>query len=330
MNIWAPATATNVKLPVMVFFHGGAYKEGCDVGPFEIYAGTSLVNNKVNPVVVVTANYRLGPFGWLSNGKNIKGNYGLWDNIAALEFVRDNIEGFGGDKDRVTIWGESAGAENVGILLTSAYHAAEGLFHRAIMESNPAAFRLRGPLDNAVYAGAFCKALNCSGCALPCMQAKDQDEVRNAWGKAGNGIAPIVLGNWGHWLDALLAGGPVVDGDLIKAQPNAAVLPYYPGGFAGGNSNVSVLIGTNDNEGSTFIYAMGGTTVQELLWRPLVKVALEGIFGADNAERIIEWILDIQEFAAGGQGDEQVAESARALTVTFQVRRYRKHVNFGC
>ena len=257
MNIWAPVNANATsKLPVMVFFHGGAYKEGCDVGPFEIYSGVSLVNNKHNPVVVVTANYRLGPFGWLSNGKNIKGNYGLWDNIAALEFVRDNIANFGGDPGRVTIWGESAGAENVGILLTSAYHAAEGLFHRAIMESNPAAFRLRGPNDNAVYAHAFCEALNCSGCALACLQVQDAEAVRGAWGKAGNAIAPIVLGNWGHWLDALLAGGPVVDGDLIRQQPNSAVLPYYPKGFAGGNANVSVLIGTNDNEGSTFIYAM--------------------------------------------------------------------------
>ena len=153
----------------MVFFHGGAYKEGCDVGPFEMYAGTSLATNARHPVVVVTANYRLGAFGWLA-AKGLPGNYGLMDNIAALQWVQTNAAAFGGDPGRVTVWGESAGAGSVGLLLSSAQHAAAGLFHRAIMESNPAGFRLRTAAMADTYGTAFCAALGCkaSGCTPAC------------------------------------------------------------------------------------------------------------------------------------------------------------------
>src|SRR6516225_9495963 len=141
LNIWTPK-ADNKQRPVMVWIHGGAFRIGS--GAQIIYDGSSLARR--GDVVVVTINYRLGPFGFLrladlTDGKiPSTGNEGLLDQIAALEWVRDNIAQFGGDPANVTIFGESAGGGKVCTLL--AMPAARGLFHRAIVQSG-AAIRLR-------------------------------------------------------------------------------------------------------------------------------------------------------------------------------------------
>lgn len=133
LNVWAPEGAKD--LPVMVWIHGGSLSMGAGHEPF--YDGAALAREGL---VVVTINYRLGLFGWLAHPalsaetpENISGNYGLLDQIAALEWVRDNIAAFGGDAGRVTIAGESAGALSVMYLMTSP--RAEGLFHGAIAQS---------------------------------------------------------------------------------------------------------------------------------------------------------------------------------------------------
>ena len=134
LNIWTPK-ADNKRRPVMIWIHGGAFRIGS--GAQMIYDGSSLARR--GDVVVVTINYRLGPFGFLrladlTNGKiSSTGNEGLLDQIAALEWVRDNIAPFGGDPSNVTIFGESAGAMSVGSLL--AMLPARGLFHKAIPQS---------------------------------------------------------------------------------------------------------------------------------------------------------------------------------------------------
>ncbi|MEK7953957.1 carboxylesterase/lipase family protein [Luteolibacter soli] len=132
LNVWAPSNAKD--LPVMVWIHGGAFTSGSGSQP--LYDGTHLASKGV---VIVTINYRLGPLGFMAHpaltqeGGGSSGNYGIRDQIAALEWVRDNITSFGGNPANVTIFGESAGAYAVNIL--GASPRAKGLFHRAIAES---------------------------------------------------------------------------------------------------------------------------------------------------------------------------------------------------
>lgn len=133
LNVWAPEGARDA--PVMVWIHGGSLTSGVGSEPF--YDGTAFAREGV---VVVTINYRLGALGWMAHPAlsaetpdNVSGNYGLMDQIAALEWVRDNISAFGGDPGRVTIAGESAGALSVMYLMVSP--AAQGLFHGAIAQS---------------------------------------------------------------------------------------------------------------------------------------------------------------------------------------------------
>ncbi|MGN6423141.1 MAG: carboxylesterase/lipase family protein [Asticcacaulis sp.] len=133
LNVWAPENAKN--LPVIVWFHGGGYYGGTAAQP--VFDGANLAKHGA---IVVTLNYRLGIFGFFSYPElsaespyKTSGNQGIEDQIAALKWVKANIAAFGGDPERVTIMGESAGGETVGILVASP--EAKGLFQRAIAES---------------------------------------------------------------------------------------------------------------------------------------------------------------------------------------------------
>lgn len=149
LNVWAPEEARD--LPVMVWIHGGSLSMGTGHEPF--YDGVALAREEM---VVVTINYRLGLFGWMAHPalsaetpENISGNYGLLDQVAALEWVRDNITAFGGDPGRVTIAGESAGALSVMYLMTTP--KADGLFQGAIAQSP---YMITSPtLRNTPYQG---------------------------------------------------------------------------------------------------------------------------------------------------------------------------------
>jgi para-nitrobenzyl esterase len=132
MNIYAPPNAENA--PVMLWLHGG----GNTIGEGASYSGENLAIK--HGVIVVTINYRLGLFGWFShpslstgNPKDDSGNYGTLDVIRGLEWVRNNIESFGGNPSNVTLFGESAGAFDTLAMMASPL--AEGLFHRAIVQS---------------------------------------------------------------------------------------------------------------------------------------------------------------------------------------------------
>ena len=133
LNVWTADVAK--KQPVMVWFHGGAHTSG--QGHSLIFDGTELAGQGV---VLVTINYRLGPFGFLAHpllasesSYESAGNYGLLDKIAALQWVSDNIQAFGGDPNNVTIFGQSAGSQSVCALMASPL--AEGLFNKAIGQS---------------------------------------------------------------------------------------------------------------------------------------------------------------------------------------------------
>ena len=134
LNVWTPQTGVSGKRPVMVWIHGGALVFGS--GNVALYDGSAYARRGA---VVVTINYRMGALGFFSHpaidgaGSSAPVNYGLFDQIAALRWVRDNIAAFGGDPGNVTIFGESAGAQSVLTLYASP--RAKGLFHRGIAQS---------------------------------------------------------------------------------------------------------------------------------------------------------------------------------------------------
>ena len=154
LNVWTAAASAEERRPVLVYIHGGAFREGS--GAIAVYDGEALARKGL---VVVTINYRLGVLGFLAHPElsaesahGASGNYGLMDQAAALRWVQANIAAFGGDPDRVTIAGQSAGAASVHYLTASPQ--AEGLFHRAVAQSGSGVSRWTRPLVEAEQDGA--------------------------------------------------------------------------------------------------------------------------------------------------------------------------------
>ena len=131
LNVWTGAQSSADKLPVLVWIHGGGWRFKAT------YDGDAFADNGA---ILVSVNYRMNAFGWMAHPalseeseNGVSGNYGVLDHLAALEWVQNNIEQFGGDKDNVTIFGESAGGGSMYSLLATS--KAEGLFHKVISES---------------------------------------------------------------------------------------------------------------------------------------------------------------------------------------------------
>ena len=151
LNLWMPENRPQARLPVMVWIHGGGFVAGSSSEPRQ-----DAGNLSKKGVIVVSFNYRLGVFGFLAlpglsreSEQGASGNYGLLDQVAALEWVKRNIAAFGGDPANVTIFGESAGSESVSALMASPL--ARGLFRRAIGESG--ALLQRGTADEDARPG---------------------------------------------------------------------------------------------------------------------------------------------------------------------------------
>jgi para-nitrobenzyl esterase len=230
LNLFVPAeTQASAKLPVMVWIHGGAFIFGSGSG----YDGTHFAQQGV---IVVTMNYRLGRAGWFAHPaltaedpKGPLGNYGLMDQIAALEWVKDNIKAFGGDTKNVTIFGESAGAISVNYLMLA--KQARGLYSKAISESGFGRIEAK-PIDavaqsNVVWA--------------------EKVGVKGTDAAAAKALRAI---SWSDLMAAFPAIGadnqilPMNDGKLIKetvaegfAKADEARVPY----LLGGNSDEASL-----------------------------------------------------------------------------------------
>jgi para-nitrobenzyl esterase len=182
LNVWTAAQSANDRRPVMVWIHGGGLTRGSASNPS--YSGESLAKKGV---VVVTINYRLGVFGFLAHPEltreseqHSSGNYGLLDQIAALKWVRKNIAAFGGDPQRVTIFGESAGSWSVNYLVATPL--AKGLFHRAIGESG-GVFAGVTKLDKVEQSGSkFAASMGAD--SVRALRAKSAEDVEQAVGGA--------------------------------------------------------------------------------------------------------------------------------------------------
>ncbi|XP_044617453.2 liver carboxylesterase 1-like [Equus asinus] len=191
LNIYTPADLTKKsRLPVMVWIHGG----GLMVGGASTYDGLALSAHE--NVVVVTIQYRLGIWGFLSTGdEHSPGNWGHLDQVAALRWVQENIANFGGDPGSVTIFGESAGGESVSVLVLSPL--AKNLFHRAISESGVTSTAGLVQKDSkaaaqqiAVFAG--CKTTT-SAVIVHCLRQKTEDELLETSLKMSHPFLPTVV-----------------------------------------------------------------------------------------------------------------------------------------
>ena len=236
LNVWAPPSDGRLR-PVMVWIYGGAFIMGSSQDPK--YDGARLA---ADGVVFVSVNYRVGILGSFAHPElaqesphGVSGNYGLMDQVAALQWVRDNIARFGGDPDNVTIFGQSAGAFSV------AYHlvmpASRGLFHRAVAQSGaplgkPSSYILLGNTKQMEQVGAaYAQSLKAPSLeALRRIPAKD------------------LIKSYGfNWLFY-----PAVDGWLVPRSPYSMMAE-------GDCARVPVMAGHNHDEGSLFPPMGGGT-----------------------------------------------------------------------
>ncbi len=238
LNVWTTSLNGGGKRPVMVWIHGGGFFEGSgDALPHCDSASLA----KTQDVVVVTVNHRLGVFGFLHLGGiageeyATSGNSGMLDLVAALKWVRDNIAGFGGDPDNVTIFGNSGGGAKVCILM--AMPAAKGLFHHAIAESG-IALRVK-PLDEATQtARTFLNVLGVSPKDIDVLHKMRADMLYGAW----MSLPPV------PWIPTGKAQfHPVLDGKSIPVHP-------FDPMAAPTASDVSLMIGSTRDEMNIMLY----------------------------------------------------------------------------
>jgi para-nitrobenzyl esterase len=228
LNVIVPEWPLTKPMPVMFWIHGGANEGG--TASSALYKDGTLVRHGV---ILVTVNYRLGIFGFLAHPEltaesahHASGNYGLMDQILALHWVRDNIAKFGGDANNITVFGQSAGAMDTSMLMTSPL--AKTLFHKALAESGAAFTAPLLPLADAEHAGAtLAKQLNAPSDAgqIKYLRTLSAADLLAALGKLHNHPR----------------GGPDIDGLVLPHQP-AAVFA------AGDEARIPLLYGTTTRE----------------------------------------------------------------------------------
>ncbi|MFD4564445.1 carboxylesterase/lipase family protein [Streptomyces sp. NPDC058467] len=221
LNVWTPEPAPGARLPVMVWIHGGALTRGSSAVP--VYDGHAFARDGV---VLVSINYRLGVEGY-GLFPDAPANPGLRDQLAALEWVRESIAEFGGDPDRVTVFGESAGAISIGALLASP--RAAGLFHRAVLQSGPPEASDRDKVRRMVRRMATRLKVPATAEAFA---AVDRELLLRTQAEVGRLSSPVLGGP---------AFGIVVDGDLVPRDPLATLVE-------GAAPEVGLLLGWTSEE----------------------------------------------------------------------------------
>ncbi|XP_055744111.1 neuroligin-3a isoform X2 [Salvelinus fontinalis] len=214
--------------PVMVYIHGGSYMEGTG----NMIDGSILAS--YGNVIVITLNYRVGVLGFLSTGDQAaKGNYGLLDQIQALRWISENIGYFGGDSNRITVFGSGIGASCVSLLTLS--HHSEGLFHRAIIQSGSALSSWAVNYQPVKYTRLLSEKVGCN--VLDTLDMVDCLRKKSARELVQQDIQPARY----H-----VAFGPVIDGDVIPDDPEILM---EQGEFL----NYDIMLGVNQGEGLRFV-----------------------------------------------------------------------------
>lgn len=304
LNVWTGAAKADEKRPVMVWIHGGAFTRGS--GSLGIYNGEALARQGV---VLVTINYRLGPFGFLASPALSKesphgssGNYGVLDQIAALQWVQRNIAAFGGDPSRVTIFGESAGSWSVCAL--GATPLAKGLFHRAIGQSGgcfspmPLLKESRPGLPAAENSGEIlARYLECDKAdnKLTAMRAKTADEILAAAAKDPGQARPRAN----------------VDGWVFADE----IYNLYA---QGKHNHVSVIVGSNADEATAFAGALPPTT------QAAVQAMAKGKYG-----ELFEQFLKIYPIASDSDARSALFHSLRDELFTWEMRTWARLAHKG-
>jgi para-nitrobenzyl esterase len=305
LDLWTPGVGGPAR-PVMVWIHGGGFTTGS--GGLSVYDGGRLARE--GGVVVVTFNYRLGALGFLhlpelADEGGPTGNFGLLDQIAALDWVRENVERFGGDPARITLFAQSAGAMCAGALLTAP--RARGLFSRLILQSG-AAHNVHTPATAARVCEVFCESVGVPPApgdervarlrALP-WQALVEGQGRTLETLRGEIPEPPFQ--------------PVVDGDVLPVLPRIAI-------ERGEVAPVPLLVGTNRDEWK--FYGLSDPKAAVLDEAGLVRRFRRGLPGRDRSGR--EWAERVVEHYREARAGVASVEP-RELWFAIQTDRWFRH-----
>lgn len=297
LNVFVPSTIKpDEKMVVMVFIYGGGYTEGSSSS----YPGAVLA--AFNDVIFLSFNYRIGILGFFNvPGTDITGNYGMLDQVLALKWVQNNIASFGGDPNKVTIFGESVGGNSVSLHLISPL--SKGLFQRAIIQSGAASSPLFcGKVTQPKQLELFAKAINCPftlGLSLvECARGKSANEII----KGQEGVSHA---NYHGPLDIL---APVVDGHFLPDLPENL---FNTGKF---HSEVDVITGFTDNEGAMMAMFLpqlvqNGTSLDTFKY-----LVTKGLLYAREKSKLIEDFI-LFEYTHHADPDDKAAHRQSLMDV---------------
>ena len=290
LNVWTGARDAGERRPVMVYFFGGAFTEGA--GSVPLYDGDALARKGV---VVVTMNYRLGPYGFFvhpaltaESPHKASGNYGLMDMLASLRWVKSNIAAFGGDPNNVTVFGQSAGAMAIASLVASP--EAKGLMHRAISQSGT--WLGLGP--------------------TPAMRTRAQAEQTGVTAATEAGATTVEQMRAMSAADVTAkfrSAGTIVDGWVIPEDPSMT--------FAAGRQNaVDVLVGSNKDEA----FFAGARTTQQFQEQARARWGAL----ADQFLALYPHATDAEAQASSAQASNDGTFWVSRLYADYQVKRGNK------
>jgi len=320
LNIWVQKGGSGESLPVMVWIHGGAFQIGS--ASLMMNHGEALYNGRKlaeRGVIVVTLNYRLGPFGFLAHPllsrespRGLCGNYGLLDQLAALQWIQENIASFGGDSSRITLFGQSAGASSICYLMVNPL--AKGLFQRAVSQSAPFWIQnvdhpMYQSMEEAIVTGEeLARALGVedSPHSIEDMRSRSAEEIVSSAGlKAG------ILPGGMHF-------GPAIDGWLLPDRPDVL--------FSKGKQHgVDMIVGSNRDEASFMVLAIDFNVDEYVefvrrMEEPLDEEALR-LFPAEDKPHVgpaLSGLVTALEFAAPARFIARCVEESGCKAYLYQ------------
>ncbi len=284
LNIWTPGTGDGKKRPVMVWLHGGGFSVGTANNPMN--DGKNL--SQSGDVVVVSVNHRLNVFGHLdlsAYGEKYKysGNVGTIDIVAALKWIQDNIEAFGGDPSNVTVFGQSGGGAKVLSLMTSPQ--AKGLFQKGIVQSGATetmGVTFSTKEESQTLTEHILKNLGITPDNLEKLQNVSNSALQEASSKALQDTANTYKIPAAFTNDYAMEWGPVIDGDYMPTNP------VTKDGFADAGNDIPLLIGSNLNEWTTMVPSSAHTNMTEEAKNAFAQAyPNEKVAGAQNVDTFI-------------------------------------------